>query len=69
MKYLLMGIAALTVAAVAPLPASAITCPPGTHLTVTKNSTGSHMVCAQTMSKKGGAMKKPATPKPMPKHT
>jgi len=70
MKYLLMGLAVFTVAAVAPLPASAITCPPGTHLTVMKNASGSHVICAQTMSKKGGAMmKKPATPKPMPKHT
>jgi hypothetical protein len=60
MKYLLMGLAALTVAAVLPTPASAITCPPGTKLTVVKQK----MVCMATNAKK-----KPATPKPMPKHT
>jgi hypothetical protein len=60
MKYLLMGLAALTVAAVLPTPASAITCQPGTKLTVVKQK----MVCTPTNSKK-----KMATPKPMPKHT
>jgi len=64
MKYLLMGLAALTAAAVLPTPASAITCPPGTKLTVVKQK----MVC---MAPKGGllvgrklvnATKKPATP-------
>ena len=67
MKYLLMGLAALTVATVAPLPASAITCPPGTHLGVIKSKPG---CVAGTMAKKGGTMmKKAPTPKPMPKHT
>jgi hypothetical protein len=60
MKYLLMGLAALAVAAALPSPASAITCPPGTKLSVVKQK----MVCMQTNSKK-----KMATPKPIPKHT
>jgi hypothetical protein len=66
-----MGLAALTVAAVAPLPASAITCGPGTHLGVIKTPTGSRPGCvAGAMAKKGGGtMKKAPTPKPMPKHT
>jgi hypothetical protein len=60
MKYLLAGLAALTVAAVLPSPASAITCPPNTKLSVVNHK----MVCTSTMSKK-----KTATPKPVPKHT
>lgn len=60
MKYLLMVLGALTVAAVLPSPASAITCPPNTKLTVVKQK----MVCMPTNSKK-----KMATPKPAPKHT
>ncbi len=65
MKHFLTGLVALAVTAIASAPASAITCPPGTHLTVVKNKSGSHMVCAQTMAQK----KKAATPKPIPKHT
>lgn len=67
MKYLFVGLAAFTVAALAPLPASAITCAPGMHLGVVKGKPG---CVAGTMSKKaGGTMKKAPSPKPMPKHT
>jgi hypothetical protein len=70
MKLVLLGVAAFTVAAVAPLPALAITCRPNTHLTVATNSTGTHVVCAPTMSKTGRTVaKKPPAPKSSSNHT